>query len=74
LPPFACPHPNRKAFEDSLGEGKLRWVYRCLCIGVTKREEMARLLGLEEKAVKNLRRMLERRAAAFVTQTRKLKR
>jgi hypothetical protein len=57
---------TRKAFEDSLGEGKLRWVYRCLCIGVTKREEMARLLGLEEKAVKNLRRMLERRAAAFV--------
>jgi hypothetical protein len=41
-------------------------VYRCLCIGVTKRAEMARLLGLEEKAVKNLRRMLERRAAAFV--------
>jgi hypothetical protein len=56
----------RKVFEDSLGEGKLRWVYRCLCIGVTKPEKMARLLGLDEMSVRSARRMLERRAAAFV--------
>jgi hypothetical protein len=53
----------RRAFEDSLGDnGKLRWVYRCLCIGVTRPEDIARLLGLEERVVKSLRRMLERRA------------
>jgi hypothetical protein len=64
---------TRRKFEDSLGQGKLRWVYRCLCIGVTKPQEMARLLSLDEKSVRSARRMLERRAAAFVTQTQKLK-
>jgi hypothetical protein len=65
---------TRRKFEDSLGQGKLRWVYRCLCIGVTKPQDMARLLSLDEKSVRSARRMLERRAAAFVTQTQKLKR
>jgi hypothetical protein len=52
-------------FEGCLdGDPNLKTVLGCLCAGVTKPGEIARRLGMEEKAVTNARKRLDRRLAA----------
>jgi len=58
---------RKREFEKYLdGEQNLRPVFGCLCAGVTKPGEIARRLGMEERAVRNARKRLERRLAEFV--------
>jgi hypothetical protein len=56
----------RRVLEKHLErEPELRGLFGCLCAGITKPEEIARRLGMEQREVRNARKRLERRLAGF---------
>jgi hypothetical protein len=58
-----------KEFVNFLhGEAELLAVFGCLCAGVTRSGEIARQLGMDERAVVRARRRLDRRLAEFARQ------
>jgi hypothetical protein len=58
----------QRSFERSLGNRKDRLVFRAVCRGVVKREEIGKRLGLSVGEVREARRRLDRRARRFAAE------
>jgi hypothetical protein len=58
----------KRSFEGSLDDRNERLVFRAVCRGVAKREEIGKRLGLSVGEVREARRRLERRARRFAAE------
>ena len=56
---------------DEGGEAELKAVLGCLLAGITKREEIAQRVGVEQKEVVRLKKKLRRRLAHFIEGARR---